>query len=61
MPTVTRENKLRLLIAHGSFVHHRGHASFDANDVDWRVTQVENHVRFEAKWGADALRVSPSW
>ena len=50
------QSKLRLLIAHGSFVHHRGHASFDANDIDWRVTQVENHVRFEAKWGADALR-----
>ena len=50
------QNKLRLLIAHGSFVHHRGHASFDANDIDWRVTQVENRVRFEAKWGADALR-----
>jgi GT2 family glycosyltransferase/tetratricopeptide (TPR) repeat protein len=50
------QSKLRLLIAHGSFVHHRGHASFDANAVDWRVTQVENRVRFEAKWGADALR-----
>ena len=50
------QSKLRLLIAHGSFVHHRGHASFDANDIDWRVTQAENQVRFEAKWGADALR-----
>jgi GT2 family glycosyltransferase/tetratricopeptide (TPR) repeat protein len=50
------QSKLRLLIAHGSFVHHRGHASFDANDVDWWATQVENGVRFEAKWGADALR-----
>jgi GT2 family glycosyltransferase/tetratricopeptide (TPR) repeat protein/glycosyltransferase involved in cell wall biosynthesis len=51
-----RQSELRLLIAHGSFVHHRGHASFDANDVDWRVTQVENRVRFEDKWGPDALR-----
>ena len=50
------QSKLRLLIAHGSFVHHRGHASFDANDIDWQVTQAENQVRFEAKWGADALR-----
>ncbi len=49
-------SELRLLIAHGSFVHHRGHASFEANDIDWRVTQGENRVRFEAKWGADALR-----
>jgi GT2 family glycosyltransferase/tetratricopeptide (TPR) repeat protein len=50
------QSKLRLLIAHGAFVHHRGHASFDANDIDWLVTQDENQVRFEAKWGADALR-----
>src|ERR1700722_16099175 len=50
------QSKLRLLVAHGSFVHHRGHASFDAKYIDWRVTQVENRVRFEAKWGADALR-----
>lgn len=46
----------KLLIAHGSFVHHHGHASFDANDVDWQVTQHENRARFEDKWGADALR-----
>ncbi len=50
------QSELRLLVAHGSFVHHRGHASFDANAIDWRETQVENRVRFEAKWGADALR-----
>ena len=50
------EVKLRLLIAHSSFVHHSGHASFDANDIDWFVTQVENGARFEAKWGAGALR-----
>ena len=50
------QNDLRLLIAHGSFVHHSGHASFDANDIDWRVTQLENRVRFEEKWGPDALR-----
>ena len=24
--------------------------------VDWQVAQAENQVRFEAKWGADALR-----
>ena len=51
-----RQSGLRLLIAHGSFVHHRGHASFDANDIDWRVAQDENRVRFEEKWGADVLR-----
>jgi GT2 family glycosyltransferase/tetratricopeptide (TPR) repeat protein len=51
-----RQRHLRLLIAHGSFVHHRAHASFDANRVDWRVTQRENRARFEEKWGPDALR-----
>ena len=56
VPTVRSRADLRLLIAHGSFVHHHGHASFDANDVDWRVTQGENRVRFEEKWGAAALR-----
>lgn len=47
---------LRLLIAHASFVHHHGHASFDSNAVDWLVTQGENRVRFEEKWGPDVLR-----
>jgi GT2 family glycosyltransferase len=50
------EHDQQLLIAHSSFVHHHGHASFDANDLDWRVTQRENRVRFEEKWGADVLR-----
>lgn len=50
------EIDLRLLIAHGSFVHHSCHASFDANDIDWRVTQLENQARFEEKWASDALR-----
>jgi GT2 family glycosyltransferase/tetratricopeptide (TPR) repeat protein len=51
-----RERNLRLLISHGSFVHHRGHASFDANGIDWQVAQFDNQVRFEEKWGPDALR-----
>jgi GT2 family glycosyltransferase len=41
----------RLVIAHGSFVHHAGHATFDANDVDWRHQQHENQRRFSQKWG----------
>ena len=48
-----RQRDLRLLISHGSFVHHRAHASFVANDVDWRTTQEDNRVRFEEKWGLD--------
>jgi GT2 family glycosyltransferase/tetratricopeptide (TPR) repeat protein len=51
-----QESDLRLLIAHASFVHHHGHASFDSNAIDWRVTQDENRFRFEEKWGPDALR-----
>ncbi len=50
-----RHRDLRLLISHGSFVHHRAHASFVANDVDWRTTQEDNRVRFEEKWGLDTL------
>ena len=50
------QSGLRLLVAHGSFVHHHGHASFDSNAIDWRVQQSENRARFEEKWGADALR-----
>ncbi len=46
---------LRLLVAHGSFVHHRGHATFDANDVDWRQVQATNHKRFVDEWGSEAL------
>ena len=52
------ESDLRLLIAHASFVHHHGHASFDSNAIDWRVTQDKNQVRFEEKWGPDAIRRS---
>ena len=51
-----QQRDLRLLIAHASFVHHHGHASFDSNAIDWRVTQDENRLRFEEKWGPDALR-----
>ena len=50
------KSDLRLLISHASFVHHHGHASFDSNSIDWREAQDENQVRFEEKWGPDALR-----
>lgn len=39
----------RLLIAHESFVHHAGHATFDGNGVDWEDLQSRNRVRFEDK------------
>jgi GT2 family glycosyltransferase/glycosyltransferase involved in cell wall biosynthesis len=42
---------LRLVVAHGSFVHHAAHATFDANGVDWLDQQRENQRRFSEKWG----------
>ena len=36
----------KLLIAHGSYVHHVGHASFDANKVDWVGAEMEGRKRF---------------
>ncbi len=45
----------RLLVAHGSFVHHAAHATFVANEVDWHEQQVENQGRFREKWGSDGV------
>jgi GT2 family glycosyltransferase/tetratricopeptide (TPR) repeat protein len=42
----------RLLIAHESFVHHVGHATFDTNGVDWYALQQENLGLLAAKHGA---------
>lgn len=36
----------RLVIADGSYVHHEGHATFDANQVDWRAVEASNRQRF---------------
>jgi GT2 family glycosyltransferase len=44
---------LRLVIAHGSFVHHAEHVTFDQNGVDWRYHQRENQLRFAEKWGRE--------
>jgi len=41
----------RLLVAHGSYVHHSEHATFEVNGVDWRHQQRENRRRFQEKWG----------
>jgi len=46
----------KLVIAHGSYVHHEGHASFDANKVDWREAEMEGRERFLASHGAAARR-----
>src|SRR5437764_613371 len=39
----------RLVIAHSSFVHHVGHQTFDANDVDWFELQERNRTVLAAK------------
>ncbi len=49
-----RESGQRLLITHGSFVHHHGHRTFDANGLDWYAIQQENAQLFHAKRGAEA-------
>ena len=46
-----QQSNLRLLISHGSFVHHHGHASFDSNAIDWRVTQNENRAPLRGEMG----------
>ena len=43
---------LRLVVAHGSFVHHAAHVTFDVNGVDWGLQQRENQRRFAEKWGS---------
>ncbi|MHB1486744.1 MAG: glycosyltransferase [Acidimicrobiales bacterium] len=49
----------KLVIAHGSFVHHRGHGSLDANGVD-RLRQREIHRgRLMAKFGNQSFRDFP--
>ena len=50
---------LRLVVAHGSFVHHHGHATFEANEVDWQEVQASNKQRFVDVWGTDALPRAP--
>jgi GT2 family glycosyltransferase/glycosyltransferase involved in cell wall biosynthesis len=43
----------RLMVAHGSYVHHSAHVTFDLNGVDWRHQQHENQRRFKEKWGSE--------
>lgn len=39
----------RLVVAGDAYVHHDGHASFDANGVDWRAAELEGRDRFVTK------------
>jgi len=52
-----RSAGFRLLVSHGSFVHHAAHVTFDANGVDWKHQQLVNMIRFREKWGTQ--RVPP--
>lgn len=45
-----------LRLCHGSFVHHDGHRTFDANGLDWFAEQEKNRDRFVA--AHDAARAS---
>ncbi|HUZ21440.1 MAG TPA: glycosyltransferase [Acidimicrobiales bacterium] len=47
----------KLLVSNASFVHHAGHATFDANELDWYALQCANQARYEEKWAADAVQV----
>lgn len=49
-----RDEGSRLMITHGSFVHHHGHRTFDANGVDWYAIQQENAQLFHARRGDKA-------
>ena len=50
-----RTSGYRLLIAHGSFVHHESHATFRANGVDWYEQQLRNQQRFLQRWGSSTV------
>ncbi len=50
-----RTSGYRLVIAHGSFVHHEAHATFKANDVDWYEQQLKNQRRFQERWGSSTV------
>lgn len=39
-----------LVIAHGSYVHHTGHRTFDANEVDWAAQELRNRERYLEKF-----------
>jgi len=47
-----REAGGRLLIAHGSFVHHVGHQTFETNGLDWLAVQLDHERHYRDKNGA---------
>ncbi|MFS0654152.1 glycosyltransferase [Bacillus sp. 179-C3.3 HS] len=50
----------QLQIVHDSFVHHQGHATFQANqETNISTLFVENRVRFLDKWGIDLNVITP--
>jgi len=46
----------RLVVAGDAYVHHDGHASFDANGVDWQSAELESRERFVAKHSSGSRR-----
>ncbi|MCC6437211.1 MAG: glycosyltransferase [Acidimicrobiales bacterium] len=47
-----RHDAGRLVVVHDSFVHHHGHATFTANDVDWVALERRNRTIYDAKHAA---------
>jgi len=71
-----REHGWKLVVAQGSFVHHEGHVTFEANETPWFEHQCRNQARFFAKhpsyfkslssderaqWFAQMVTMSPSF
>ena len=50
-----RKAGFKLAVAHDCFVHHFGSRTFAALGTDTDALLAENHAKFVAKWGADAL------
>lgn len=50
----------RLLVADDVFVHHEGHATFDANDVDWFAVQSSNMARLHRRHAGEPAQPWPA-
>lgn len=55
-----REAGFRNVMARASFVHHFGHRSFAASEVDFGSLMAENERKFAEKWGDTPAAQQPS-
>lgn len=49
-----------LKIALDSYVHHFGHVSFDASNIDYNDLVEENRIKFENKWNDSGEKIDPA-